>query len=92
VRSYANVGEAFAALAKLGPSAGKPLAVYVQDHDSGLKLFASDAWYVRGAHGNVTAFLQKAGADAYAQHVSGSVVDYAAAVKTTASSQAVAAR
>ncbi|TDR04908.1 ABC transporter substrate-binding protein [Paraburkholderia silvatlantica] len=92
VRNYANVGEAFATLAKLAPSARKPRAVYVQDHDSGLKLFASDAWYVRDAHGNITAFLQKAGADAYAQRTSGAVVDYAAAVKTTAASQAVAAR
>jgi NitT/TauT family transport system substrate-binding protein len=92
VRSYANVGEAFAVLAKLPPATGKPRAVYVQDHDSGLKLFASEAWYVRDAHGNITAFLQKAGADTYAQHTSGFVVDYAALVKTTATSQAVAAR
>lgn len=92
VRNYANAGEALAALAKLEQAGNKPRAVFVQDHDSGLKLFASDAWYVRDGRGNVTAFLQKAGADAYAQRTSGSVVDYASAVKTTAASQAVAAR
>ncbi|HEY4297631.1 MAG TPA: ABC transporter substrate-binding protein [Paraburkholderia sp.] len=92
VRNYANVEEAFSALVKLPQTADKPRAVYVQDHDSGLKLFASQAWYVRDAHGNITAFMQKAGADTYAQHTSWSVVDYAALVKTTATSQAVTAR
>lgn len=90
VRNYASPAEAFAALSKLEQSGSKVRAVFVQDHDSGLKLFASDAWYVRDAHGNVTAFLQKAGADAYAQRTSGAVVDYAAA--KTAAPQAVAAR
>ncbi|MEM5310696.1 ABC transporter substrate-binding protein [Paraburkholderia sp. JHI869] len=90
VRNYANAAEGFAALAKLEQSGSKVRAVYVQDHDSGQKLFASDAWYVRDAHGGVTAFLQKAGADAYAQHTSGAVVDYAAA--KTGAQQALASR
>ena len=90
VRNYANTAEGFAALAKLEQSGSKVRAVYVQDHDSGQKLFASDAWYVRDAHGAVTAFLQKAGADAYAQHTSGAVVDYAAA--KTGAQQALASR
>ncbi|APA89729.1 ABC transporter substrate-binding protein (plasmid) [Paraburkholderia sprentiae WSM5005] len=90
VRNYASAAQAFAALAKIEQSGGKPRAVYVQDHDSGQKLFASDAWYVRDARGNLTAFLQKASADAYAQQSSGTVVDYAAA--QTGAPQAIAAR
>lgn len=90
VRSYANAAEGFAALAKLEQSGSKVRAVYVQDHDSGQKLFASDAWYVRDAHGGVTAFLQRSSADTYAQHTSGAVVDYAAA--KTGAQQALASR
>ncbi|WP_321855737.1 ABC transporter substrate-binding protein [Paraburkholderia tropica] len=90
VRNYASAAEAFAALAKLEQSGSKPRAVYVQDHDSGQKLFASDAWYVRDARGGVTAFLQKSGADTYAQQTSGAVVDYTAAV--SGAQQAIASR
>ncbi len=89
MRHYASPAAAFAALGKLGPSA-KVRAVFVHDHGSGLKLFADQAWYVKDAHGVLTAFLLKSGADAYAQQVSGAVVDYAAAKTVTA--QALAAR
>lgn len=90
VRNYANVAEGFAALDKIEQSGGKVRAVFVQDQESGQKLFASDARYVLGAHGSVAAFLQKASADAYAQRTSGTVVDYAAA--KAARAQAIAAR
>lgn len=90
VRSYATPNEAFAALAKVGETGGKVRAVFVQDHDSGLKLFASEAWYVRDAHGELAAFLLKGNADAYAQRTAGTVVDYAAA--KTSAAQAIAAR
>ena len=89
VRNYATPAEAFAALGKL-PSGDAVRAVFVHDHGSGLKLFARQAWYVKDTHGAITAFLLKAGADQYAQHVSGSVVDYAAA--KTSAAQAIAAR
>lgn len=89
VRNYATPAEAFAALGKL-PSGDAVRAVFVHDHESGLKLFAKQAWYVKDAHGAITAFLLKSGADQYAQHVSGSVVDYAAA--KTSAAQAIAAR
>lgn len=90
MRSYATPNEAFAALAKVGETGGKVRAVFVQDHDSGLKLFASEAWYVRDAHGELAAFLLKGNADAYAQRTAGTVVDYAAA--KTSAAQAIAAR
>ena len=89
VRNYATPAEAFAALEKLPPGQSVR-AVFVQDHGNGLKLFADQAWYVKDAHGALTAFLLKTGADQYAQHVSGSVVDYAAA--KTSAAQALAAR
>ncbi|PPK44905.1 NitT/TauT family transport system substrate-binding protein [Trinickia symbiotica] len=88
VRDYATPAQAFDALGKLG-SGAKVRAVYVQDHGTGLKLFADQAWYVKDATGTVTAFLLKGAADAYARRVSGSVVDYAAA---RSGSQAVAVR
>jgi NitT/TauT family transport system substrate-binding protein len=90
VRSYASPAEAFAVLGKSEPSGRKTRAVFVHDHASGLKLFANQAWYVKDAHGAITAFLLKAGADRYAQQVSGAVVDYAAA--KTEAAQAVASR
>lgn len=90
VRNYSNPGEAFAALDKLQKSDLKVRAVFVHDHSSGLKLFANQAWYVKDDHGAVVAFLLHSTADAYAQHVSGKVLDYAAL--SGASTQAVAAR
>ncbi|WP_225033626.1 ABC transporter substrate-binding protein [Paraburkholderia sp. XV] len=90
VRNYASADEAFAALGKIEQSGGKARAVFVHDHASGLKLFANQAWYVKDAHGAITAFLLKAGADQYAQQVSGAVVDFAAA--KTGAAQAVASR
>ncbi|MFM0617436.1 ABC transporter substrate-binding protein [Paraburkholderia nemoris] len=89
VHNYATPAEAFASLDKL-PSSDAVRAVYVRDHASGLKLFANQAWYVRDAHGAITAFLLKTVADQYAQRVSGSVVNYAAAKISAA--QALAAR
>ena len=89
VRNYANPAEAFAALGKLQTAGSKVRAVFVHDHGSGLKLFANQAWYVKDQHGAVVAFLLRSGADAYAQRVSGKVLDYAAA---GASTDSVAAR
>lgn len=90
VRNYANPAEAFTTLGKLQHGDMTVRAVFVHDHGNGLKLFATQAWYVKDEHGVVVAFLVRSGADAYAQHVSGKVLDYAAV--SGASTQAVAAR
>ena len=90
VRNYANPAEAFAVLGKLQQGDGTVRAVFVHDHGNSLKLFANQAWYVKDEHGGVVAFLLRTSADAYAQRVSGKVVDYAAIAG--ASSEAVAAR
>ena len=90
VRDYASAQEAFAAVNTLERGGKKVRVVYVQDHSSGLKLFANQAWYVKDAKGNLAGFLLKENADSYAKQVNGKVVDFAAA-KTDAT-QAVAAR
>ncbi|RKP55992.1 ABC transporter substrate-binding protein [Pararobbsia silviterrae] len=87
VRTYTEPGEAFTAIGAAGSSV-KVRAVYVRDHDSGLKLFAPHAWYVKDAHGSLTAFLLKSNADAFAQRTSGTVADFAAVSGTA--SQALA--
>lgn len=47
VLSYASPEGAFAALATLEKSDGAARVVYVQDLESGIELFADQAWYVR---------------------------------------------
>jgi NitT/TauT family transport system substrate-binding protein len=65
-------------------------AVFVQDHTTGLKLLAGQAWYVRSGNGQIAVFLLRASADDFAKKVSGQVSDYAS-VRADAA-QAVAAR
>jgi NitT/TauT family transport system substrate-binding protein len=90
VRSYAQPRAAFGALEGLTKQGKKVRAVFVQDHVSGLKLLAEQAWYVRSANKQIAAFLLRAGADTYAKQVSGSVADYASARADVA--QALGAR
>lgn len=52
--------------------------VYAHDRNSGLKLFAGDAWFV-SAKGDTSAFLTRASAEAWAASNGGAVRDYAAA-------------
>jgi len=75
VRHYADAGTAFAELRKLEKAGKKVRTVYAHDQESGLKLLAADAWFaVRGKE--VSAFLLKADAEAYAKKGGGRVVDY----------------
>lgn len=90
VRSYAQPQEAFGALESLTKQGKKVRSVFAQDHGTGLKLLASQAWYVRSANGQIAAFLLRTSADTYAKQVSGNVVDYASARADVA--QALAAR
>jgi len=90
VRSYAQPQEALSAQEALTKQGKTVRAVFVQDHTSGLKLLAGQAWYVRSNNGQVAAFLLRASADDYAKKVSGQVSDYAS-VRADAA-QAVAAR
>jgi NitT/TauT family transport system substrate-binding protein len=78
VRHYANAATAIAELRKLEQAGRKVRAVYAHDQDSGLKLLASDAWFVVAGNGkDVSAYLLKADALTHAAKVKGKVVDFA---------------
>lgn len=77
VRHYASADAAFAELRKLEKEGKKIRTVYAHDQDSGLKLLGGDAWFVvKGKE--ISAFLLKADAQAYAAKNKGNVVDFAA--------------
>ena len=76
VRHYANIENALSDLRKV-QRAGKPIrAVYVQDLHEGVKLLASNAWYVAAADGQLSAFLQKDAAASYASANKGRVLNF----------------
>jgi NitT/TauT family transport system substrate-binding protein len=83
VRHYATTESALAELNKLEKSGKKIRTVYAQDFDSGIKLFASDAWFVRGGKNEITAFLLKGAAEAWAKKTNGKVLDFNAAKSAT---------
>ena len=87
VRSYASPQAALAQLASLAQAGKEIRAVYAQASDSGIKLLANQAWYVRDGNGQLNAFLLKEQAQQYAQANGGGVLDYA-----SASQQALAKR
>jgi NitT/TauT family transport system substrate-binding protein len=79
VRHYASAENALKAL-KTIEAEGKSIRVlYAQDRDSGIKLLGNQAWFVRSETGEVSAFLLKEQADAWAKDKGGKVLDYAAA-------------
>jgi NitT/TauT family transport system substrate-binding protein len=76
VRHYANIENALSDFRKV-QRAGKPIrAAYVQDLHEGVKLLASNAWYVAAADGRLTAFLQKEAAASYASANKGRVLNF----------------
>jgi NitT/TauT family transport system substrate-binding protein len=79
VRHYASADTAFAELRKLEKAGKKVRTVYAHDQDSGLKLLAGDAWFVvneKDKGKQISAFLLKADAQAYAAKNKGKVVDF----------------
>jgi NitT/TauT family transport system substrate-binding protein len=79
VRHYASIENALLDLQKLHQSGKQTRAVYVQDLRQGVKLLAPNAWYVAGPGGQLSAFLQKDDASAYAAAQNGRVLDFAEA-------------
>lgn len=79
VRHYASPEAALAALAAIEKDGGHARVVYAQDRNSGIKLFASQAWFVRDTDKHLNAFLLKGDAEGYAKANGGDVVDFAAA-------------
>ena len=79
VQHFSSPESAFSALKQAQKTGKKIRIAFVHDRNTGLKLFASQAWYVRDAKGQVNAFLLKGSADAWAKEKGGNVVDFAAA-------------
>jgi NitT/TauT family transport system substrate-binding protein len=86
VRHYASVEGAFSDLRTL-EAAGKTVrAVYVHDLIHRIKLLAPTSWYALDGKGQLSAFLQKDAAAAYARLNGGRVLDFAAARDAAGSS------
>lgn len=84
VRHYANPTNALVAAAASEAAGRRVRVVYAHDRNTGIKLFAHQAWFVREAKGDLSAFLLRSDADAWAKEKGGSVLDYAAARKAVA--------
>jgi len=85
VRHYASPESALTDLAKLEKSGKKIRTVYAQDRESGIKLFANDAWFVISGKKEINAFLLKESAEAWARKNNGKVLDFNGAKAAIAS-------
>ncbi|MGM9482440.1 ABC transporter substrate-binding protein [Roseateles sp. NT4] len=79
VRHYATIEGALADLRKLEAEGKKARGVYVHDLVHRIKLLAPNASFVADANGQLSAFLQKDAANAYAAAVKGKALDFAGA-------------
>jgi NitT/TauT family transport system substrate-binding protein len=75
VRHYASAATAFEELRKLEAAGKKVRTVYAHDQNTGLKLLAGDAWFVVAGK-EISAFLLRADAQAWATKNKGSVVNF----------------
>ncbi|THF67362.1 nitrate ABC transporter substrate-binding protein [Pseudothauera nasutitermitis] len=75
-RHYASPQAALAALKQAEAAGQEARVVFVHDRNTGLKLFANQAWYVRDGNG-LAAFLLKDDAEAWAKSHGGSVNSFA---------------
>lgn len=79
VRHYASPENAFKALKGL-EGEGKSIRVfYAQDRESSIKLLGNQAWFVRADGGEISAFLLKQNAEAWAKAHGGNVLDFTSA-------------
>jgi NitT/TauT family transport system substrate-binding protein len=79
LRSYASPESAFIDLKKLTASGKKIRVIYAQDRNSGIKLFADQAWFSADAKGQLNAFLLKGQAEEWVKAHGGNVLDFTAA-------------
>ncbi|WP_220812237.1 ABC transporter substrate-binding protein [Pseudomonas paralcaligenes] len=79
VRHYSSPEAALKALAALEEEGKDIRAIYAQAADSGIKLLANQAWFVRNGKGELSAFLLKDQAEAYAQQHGGTALDFVSA-------------
>jgi len=75
LRLYGSPAATLTALRDLEASNTPVRVAFLHDHNTGLKLFAKFAWYVRD-RSDVTAFLLKDSAEEYAQKHGGTVVAF----------------
>ncbi len=76
VRHYASPEAALTALAELEKEGKDIRAIYAQAADSGIKLLAHQAWFVRNGKGELSAFLLKEQAEKFASARGGDVFDF----------------
>ncbi|MDQ8697615.1 ABC transporter substrate-binding protein [Hyphomicrobium sp. LHD-15] len=79
VRHYASGENALKALKAIEAEGKTVRVVYAQDRNSGIKLLGAQAWFVRSDAGEVSAFLLKEQAEAWAKANGGKVLDFPAA-------------
>lgn len=79
VRHYASPQAALTALAQLEQEGKDIRAIYAQAADTGIKLLANQAWFVRSANGELAAFLLKDQAEQYANAHGGEALDFVSA-------------
>lgn len=91
VRLYQSIAATFQALQALEKQGQKARVTYVHDAESGLKLFADKAWYVR-AGGELAAFLERSKAEKWAESHTGKVIDFAEARQLASLVQATVGR
>ena len=79
ISTYPTFDEYFKALADIRDTGFAPLATYVYDKNSGLKLFGNRAFYVKDKSG-YAAFLNKKDAEAFAGSSDGELTDFVSIV------------
>lgn len=82
VRSYQSPENAFTDARKLENQGKKIRVIYAQDYNSGIKLFAQQAWFAKDSKGQLAAFLLKDNAANWAKANGARVLDYASARQT----------
>ena len=87
VRHYSSPENALKALVALEKEGKAIRVVYAQDRESGIKLFANQAWFVRSSSGELNVFLLKNGAEKWSKAHGGQVVDYAGARESLVASR-----
>lgn len=80
VRLYKDIPGAFSALDQLEKEKKAVRVTFVHDRDTGVKLFADKVWYARSGI-DISAFLEKARAEKWAQANKGTLLTYAEARK-----------
>jgi sulfonate transport system substrate-binding protein len=87
VRHYASPENALKALAGLEKEGKAVRVIYAQDRESGIKLFASQAWFVRSVNGELSAFLLREAAERWSKQQGGEVLDFGAARESLVASR-----